>query len=316
MKTLLLGYSDIARRRVLPAFRNAGVTSLDIASVSAGTVEWPGGQPPRLFRDYQAALEQSEAELVYVSTTNNLHAELAAYALQRGLHVVLDKPGCLSLKDTQRLIELAHRKRRLVAEATVYSYHPQVEMARRAFEKSGSRPTHLVGVFSMPPRHQGNFRHQARLGGGAMWDLGPYAITPGRIFFGERAKEIICRCVCSGDEVETSFSLLATYSGGRSAIGSFGFTTEYMNRLDIIGPGLTVTIPRAFSPLPSEPGAITIRHRDQTVDATAPIADTFTVFLSEVFRAIAAGEYSRFAEAMLNDAEEMNRLRASAVTDS
>jgi dTDP-3,4-didehydro-2,6-dideoxy-alpha-D-glucose 3-reductase len=312
MKALLIGYSDIAKRRVLPALSSSGVENIDIASISATEVDWPGKRKPRHFRDYGRALLETDAEIVYISTINNLHAELAQKALERGLHVVIDKPACLGLEATRHIVELARRKQLCLAEATVYAYHPRIARIRQAFEEIGSQPSHIVSIFSFPPHRRENFRYRADLGGGAMWDLGPYAVTPGRTFFGAPSSEIVSRYVLTSGEVDTAFSLLAVYPGGRSVVGSFGYTTGYINRLDIIGPRITVTMDRAFSPLPNMPADVTIRTADQTVAITVPAADTFALFFADVFRSIAQGDYSRFADSMLSDAGEMDRLRRSA----
>lgn len=308
MKVLLLGYSDIARRRVLPALHRIGVNAVDIASVSAGVLGWPGQSPPRRFFDYQTALTESDAEVVYVSTINNLHAELAMTALQRGFHVILDKPAFLSLDEASAAAELADAKRLCLAESTVYGYHPRYEILRHAFEQAHSCITRIVAVFSMPPRPIGNFRYSAVLGGGALWDLGPYAISPGRLFFKAAASEICGTCSPSDLEVESAFNVIATYSGGRSLVGTFGFTTGYMNRIDFMGPEITVTVDRAFSTPPDMTTELIIRREDHIERITAPPADTFALFLDDVARAISSGNHSHFAQSLLGDAREMTPI--------
>src|SRR5262249_28589485 len=57
-KVLLLGYSSIARRRILPALRSVGCDEIDIATRSAPSVQWPGATPPRKFDDYEVALRE------------------------------------------------------------------------------------------------------------------------------------------------------------------------------------------------------------------------------------------------------------------
>ena len=248
MKLLLIGYSKIAQKRVLPALSKAGVTQVDVASHSrAGDVVLPRGAAGQVFGDYETALAESDADLVYVSTVNSTHAEWAARALGRGCHVIVDKPACTSPVGTRRLLDLAQQQDRCLAEATVYGYHPQIGAARQAFVEAGSRPTRIIATFSFPPLPADNFRYKAAFDGGALWDLGPYAVTPGRLFFGEEPKEIECHVTGRGDEVETSFSVLMTYGGGCSMVGHFGFDTGYRNRLDILGPGVTVTIDRVFT---------------------------------------------------------------------
>jgi predicted dehydrogenase len=301
MKVLLLGYSSIARRRVLPALRTSGIESVDIASVSAETVEWSGAGQPRLFRNYEAALKETDADAVYISTVNNLHAEMAERALERGLHVAIDKPAFLSLEEAQRALDIATRNDRCIAEATVYSYHPRIATALQVFKEAQVDPTNIVAVFSFPPHPSHNFRYRAELGGGAMLDLGPYAITPGRVFFGEASSEIISRYLSSRNRVDTSFSLMATYSMGRSIVGSFGYTTGYLNRLDLLGPGITVSMDRAFSPLADVTTELIVRREDQMATITIPPADTFALFFSDFFLAIAQRDYSRLAAAYPSD---------------
>ena len=312
MKVLLLGYSDIARRRVLPALRSLGVESVDIASEAAVSVEWSGAVSARLFRDYDVALRQTDAEVVYVSTVNSHHAQWTRKALRAGFHVAVDKPAFLSIGETQDLIELAESKQLCLAEATVYSYHPRIAMARQVFEQSGSAATHLLAAFSFPLAAP-NFRYRPELGGGALWDLGPYAVTAGRLFFGERPTGIVASNLSASDQVDTSFSMMAVYPGGRSCVGSFGFTTGYMNRLDIMGPGTVVTIDRVFSPPPNVPTELTIRQMDQVRTILVPPADSFALFFNDFFENVSGQNHSDFLKRMLADAQAIDRLRASAL---
>lgn len=105
---------------------------------------------------------------------------------------------------------------------------------------------------------------------------------------------------------------MGTYPKGRSIAGSFGFTTEYINRLEIIGREVRVTINRPFSPLPHEPGEITVRRENRAFTLTTPSADTLVLFLDDVFRSIAQGDWAHLTDALLADAREMDLLRQSA----
>ncbi len=317
MKLLLIGYSKIAQKRVLPALAQVGIRAADVASRSrAVEVTLPEGIAGRVFDDYTTALDTSDADLVYVSTINSTHAEWAERALRCGYHVVVDKPACTSLEDTQRLLDLARRWDLCLAEATVYGYHPQIEVARQAFAEVGSEPTRLVATFSFPPLPPDNFRHQAAADGGALWDLGPYAVTPGRLFFGAEPEEVFCRITEHGDEVETSFSLLMTYGDGRSMVGHFGFNTGYRNRLDVLGPGVTVTIDRVFTTPPTLANEVLVNQHDQPKAVTVPPADQFALFLRAVVEAIETGRHGPLAEDMLSDARILHRLREAAAMNN
>jgi NDP-hexose-3-ketoreductase len=306
MKALVLGYSSIARRRVLPALAAIGIRHVDVASRSgSGNVSLPEGLSGSVFNDYADALRQSEAELVYISTVNSLHAELATASLDGGRHVVIDKPAAVDLMDVTRLVELARQKGRLLAEATVYGYHPQFATARSVFEEANCQPTRLVAAFSFPPLPPENFRHRADLGGGALLDLGPYAVSVGRLFFNEPPLEIICR------DSYSAFSLLATFSEDRSLVGHFGMTTGYINRLEVLGPDATVTIDRAFTTTPEMACNLYVSLHNEHRSIKVPPADSFAIFLRAVIQAIESGDTQPFAEVMLADAETLNLLRDS-----
>jgi NDP-hexose-3-ketoreductase len=288
MQVLLLGYSSIARRRVLPTLAAMGVQHIEIATRSAAPEEMPPGRSgTRIFRDYAEALRQSEAELVYISVVNSLHAELAAMALETGHHVVIDKPATTDLSTARHLIQLAQSQDRLLAEATVYGYHPQI---------------------AVEPE---NFRNDADLGGGALLDLGPYAVTPGRLFFGDAPHEVICRSFTpSSSQVENAFSVLATYPGGRSLVGHFGMTTGYINRLTVLGPDTTVTLDRVFSPPSDRVCQLRVNQHNQHRTVDVPAADNFALFLQAVLDAIERGDTESFAATLLADAVALDQLQS------
>jgi predicted dehydrogenase len=299
---------------VLPALLSLGATSIDVASSSAEVVEVGNAVAVHLFRDYDEALRQTDAQVVYVSTVNSLHAYWTRKALQQGFHVAVDKPAFLSVEETRELIELADRNHLCLAEATVYSYHPQIASALAAFEQTRSTPTHLLAVFSFPPLDADNFRYRVELGGGALWDLGPYAVTPGRLIFGDQPIELIGRRLSSRGRVDTGFGFMAMYAGGRCCVGSFGYTAGYLNRLDIIGPGTVVTIDRVFSPPANVDLELTIRQSEHVRTVRVPAADSFALFLEDFFDAIVR-DHRRFVECMLVDALALERLRSSVLMD-
>ncbi len=60
------------------------------------------------FDDYRKMIDQVALDAVVVATPNRTHAEVAAYAIERDLHVFVEKPLCLDLDDGARLVRLAN----------------------------------------------------------------------------------------------------------------------------------------------------------------------------------------------------------------
>lgn len=316
MHVLLLGHSDIARRRVLPALAACAIKTVDVASRSATP---PFARPATMagvdYRSYEQALRESAARLAWISTTNESHARLAAMALEAGRHVVIDKPATVTLAEAEALASLAEARGTLLAEATVYAFHPQVDAVRRFFANAGTAPTQLVAAFSFPPLPASNFRHEAALGGGAALDLGPYAMSAGRLFFGAAPDEVVAR----GLAADTGFSLVATYPGGRTLAGHFGATTGYVNRLLVLGPRATATIDRAFTTAPDAACRIAATLDNAPADFTVAAGDSFAAFWRAVCKAAESGDTAPWRAALLADARARGQLSgalAAATTHS
>lgn len=313
MKVLVLGYSQNVRERVLPALAGLGLDKVDLASTSrSGAVQLPPGLAGKVYDDYAEAIKRSKAELVWVSSVSSTHAAWAAEALSRGRHVVVDKPAGISLELAQRALDLAQAKSLLLAEAHAWAYHPQVDAARQAIAEADSAPAHLLAAYSFPPLAESNFRYQRALGGGALNDLGPFAVSAGRTFFGAEPEEICCRVTALGAEVDTAFSLMLTYPEGRSLTGHFGFDAGYVNHLRILAPQAGARLERAFTPAAGQASLVETRHFAKQATVEVAPADAFALFMRAVMQAVNSGQHHDFARDLLSDARVLERLRRAA----
>jgi predicted dehydrogenase len=317
MYILLIGYSRIVQKRILPALLQIpSINRVDIASLSsASKISLNNRYEGEVFNNYDMALSKSKADLVYISTVNSEHAQWAEKALRKGLHVIVDKPSFTSFEVAQSLVELAQKSNLCLSEATVYAFHPQIKLVKDIFSKAKSSPTRLTAIFSFPPLNPEDFRYKKNLGGGAIWDIGPYAVSVGRLFFNEEPKEIFCK-ICSWDgsnNIETSFSMLMIYSNGRSIIGHFGFDTEYRNFLGLLGTDVSVSIERIFTTPADMENEIHVKQHNTTAVIKAPKADNFSIFIQRVIDAIQTGNTNEFADNLLSDASVLHRLRLSAI---
>jgi dTDP-3,4-didehydro-2,6-dideoxy-alpha-D-glucose 3-reductase len=316
MRILIIGYSKIVQSRVLPALlKMPDVISIDIASQSSlVTASAAKKQFRNIFHNYETAMKESKADLVYISIVNNLHAMWTEKALKAGYHVIVDKPAFTNIEDAIRLVDLSQKLNLCLAEACVYGYHPQIEFIRNTMTTLNSRPTCLIGNFSFPPFPLHNFRYQKELGGGALWDLGAYAVTPGRIFFNEKPVEIFCKIGSRHMEtdVDTSFSMFAFYPDGKSMVGHFGFTTEYRNRLSLLGPDIAIDIERIFTTPADMENTITIRRNNEQTIKKAPAGDSFFYFIQDVKESIENNHFNRLLENLIADAECLFKMRTSA----
>src|SRR5450631_4752909 len=103
MQLLILGYSSIVQRRVLPAAaKTAAIGEISIASKSRPQPNGGWQKSGRFFTDYDTALRESGADIVYVSLPNAMHEHWILAALASGKHVVVDKPAMVTQLASQR----------------------------------------------------------------------------------------------------------------------------------------------------------------------------------------------------------------------
>jgi predicted dehydrogenase len=310
MRVLLLGMSSIAERRVFPALAGlATVSQIDIASRQGKTpASW--SKEGKLYTDYQEAMTQSEALLVYISLPNSEHEPWIEQALSAGKHVVVDKPAVLSYASAVAWTREAKRRGLLLAEATVFSFHPHVARMREFFREYGPI-THVNAQFIIPPLPSGNFRNFRAMGGGCLNDMGPYAAAVARLFGAKPALLHLSSAPPSDIvDADVGFTLAAQFEGGASYVGQFSFEGEYQNRLLVVGRHGSVSAEQVFSPPPNAPILWRTRRKNVPGEEVQPAADAFASFLHSVIESVLCGEVRKFDSDMLEDARFREQLAA------
>jgi predicted dehydrogenase len=84
--------------------------------------------------DYQALLRDVELDGVIVATPHSLHYAVARAALERGLHVMCEKPLCLRAEEARDLVRLARERGRHLLVPYGWHYKPFIRQARRWME--------------------------------------------------------------------------------------------------------------------------------------------------------------------------------------
>nr|BBH95700.1 oxidoreductase [Thermogemmatispora argillosa] len=107
------------------------------------------------YSDYRQMLDEQRPELVAVVVPTHLHCEVAAFALDLGLNVLVEKPLTSTVEEAEALIELARQRNVRLAVGHIERFNPAVtEVKRRLSAGALGRIFHLharrIGPF--PPR--------------------------------------------------------------------------------------------------------------------------------------------------------------------
>jgi NDP-hexose-3-ketoreductase len=307
MKILFVGYSNVLKKRILPVLDNLEfIDSICIAKFVDqlwDDFDKPTSKSIEYFDNYEDGISKSDASIAYITTTNNSHFILAKETLNAGMHTIIDKPATIQLHEAAELIQIAKAGGLLLSESIVYMYHPQLDLIKNIIRQNNSTAKMLTAHFSFPPMDINNFRYDRKLGGGAFLDTSPYAVSVGRFFFDtipEQCNYIENSTLENG--LEISYSLLLKYSHGRSLIGHFGFDTEYVNRLNILGRNICIDVERIFTIPDSEQNRIKIRSDNQSSEVVAPSANTFELYFNVIGNCIREKAFDKFYNDIYMDA--------------
>jgi UDP-N-acetylglucosamine 3-dehydrogenase len=96
------------------------------------------------YRDYRQLIEQTHPDLVALVVPTCLHYEVAAFALNKGINVLIEKPIAANTHEALRLLEIAQRHNALIAVGHIERFNPAImEVKRRMGASELGRIFHL-----------------------------------------------------------------------------------------------------------------------------------------------------------------------------
>lgn len=246
-KTLRWGILGAARvnERLLPAIVEAPNSRLvAIASRRPGAAAEtlgkyaPGVSDVAVHDSLEALLDDGNVQAVYLPMANHEHAEWALRAIHQGKHVLIEKPMALSLEDIDAIAQAAGKAGVTVMEGFMYRFHPQHARIREIIASGligEVRTVHTHYSFMMRPARMYRLALEVAQGGGAMWDIGPYAVHSARLWFDTppQAVTAIAKYADSGADITTSG--IIDFGDGRHARFDVSFECSRQSEYTIIG---------------------------------------------------------------------------------
>jgi len=89
------------------------------------------------FSDYKELLNNEELDMVSVVVPTKLHKEVALAAIEKGLHVLIEKPIALDEKDAEEIITAAKKKNVKIMIGHIERFNPAVIELRKHLKDAG-----------------------------------------------------------------------------------------------------------------------------------------------------------------------------------
>jgi predicted dehydrogenase len=138
------------------------------------------------YGSYEELLSDPNVDAVFVPLPNDLHVAWSIKAARAGKHVLCEKPIGLGAEEVRALIAAREETGVKIGEAFMVRTHPQWLRVRKSIQSGQIGKLRAVSMlFSYFNQDPADIRNLRNRGGGALLDIGCYAITLSRFAFGE-----------------------------------------------------------------------------------------------------------------------------------
>lgn len=160
----------------------------------------------RVLSDHGALLDIPEVDAVVVCLPNDLHAQVAVAALERGMHVYLEKPLATTLEDGRRVVEAWERAGVVGMIGFNQRFNPLYRGLKRKIGEEPLGP--WVGarmVLAAPERDLPAWKRRREAGGGALLDQASHHFDLIRYLFDDEIVEVSASLRSQRSEADTAF---------------------------------------------------------------------------------------------------------------
>jgi predicted dehydrogenase len=273
----------IGTKKVIPGMRKsrtlvvAGLASRDLARAQAAAKELG---IEKAYGSYEAMLADPTIEAIYNPLPNHLHVPLTLEAAKAGKHVLCEKPMAVHAADLEALRPYTGKVH--IRESFMVRFHPQWIEAREQVRRGAIGPLRFIQVgFSYFNDDPANIRNQADIGGGALYDIGCYAIVAGRWFFeADPQRAIATMDLDPGFRTDRYTSGLLDFGGGRQMALSVSTQAVPYQRVLLFGARGRIEIEIPFNAPPDVPCRYRIDDGSRLDGSSArvmtlPVADQY-----------------------------------------
>ena len=165
---------------------------------------------PKVYERMEDVFADEDVDIIYISTPHNTHIDYLIPALSAGKHVLCEKSITLNNEELMRAVDCARAHNVVLAEAMTI-YHMPIYRRLHEIVAGGS-----LGPLRMIQMNFGSFKEydmknrffSRELAGGAMLDIGVYALSFVRCFLTSQPTEVLSQVKYAPTGVDEQASIL------------------------------------------------------------------------------------------------------------
>lgn len=189
------------------------------------------------YPDADAMLADENLDIVYIATPHNLHFEYIRRAVQAGKHVLCEKAVTVNAAELEEAAALAEEKGVVVMEAMTIFHMPLYKRLKEMVDSGAIGPVRAVSVNfgSLKPYDVNSRFFSPALAGGALLDIGTYAVSFARYFLASQPDTVLSAVRRFETGVDEQSGIVLMNSEGQVAVITLSMRAKQPKRGVVAG---------------------------------------------------------------------------------
>lgn len=173
----------------------------------------------KVYDDFNDMFTDSDVDVIYITTPHNTHIEFMKKAIRNGKHILVEKSITLNSHELNEAMELAALHNVVIGEAMTIYHMPVYKKLKQILDSGKLGKVNLITMnFGSYKEYNMNNRFFNRnLAGGAMLDIGVYALSFIRYFMTEKPDKLLSQLKKAPTGVDEQAGLLLMNNDGQMA---------------------------------------------------------------------------------------------------
>jgi predicted dehydrogenase len=192
---------------------------------------------PQRHSSYEALAADPEVDVVYIATPHAFHQEHSLLCLNHGKAVLCEKPFTINAAEAKVVVQTARSQGLFLMEAMWSRFFPLMGKIRQLLNEGViGQVQQLTADFGFRGRVNPESRlYKPALGGGALLDVGVYAVSLASMIYGGPPSRIASFAALGETGVDENDAIIFAYPAGQMALISTSLRTTTSQEAVIMG---------------------------------------------------------------------------------
>jgi predicted dehydrogenase len=191
------------------------------------------------YNNFDEVITHKRIDAIYIPLANEEHTEPALKAIRSKKHLLIEKPMAIKSSEVELLISEAKKNNVKIMEGFMYAFHPQFNRMQdiiRSKILGDINYAHSMFSFPIQPARFYRINRAIKNGGGALWDIGPYAIHTIRQCFQQKPLRVFALSKLNEYGADISTSGFIDFGNDKRATFDISFECTRRSEYEVFGP--------------------------------------------------------------------------------